>query len=107
MNTMQGRAQRYVVRPEGRRTTVPVHLPIERAWRWCVVGTLRDLRTSVSRNRVICLPNLRRLWCRRWSEVCWANDLADDCPRAISRQSQGIEAVTSGYSRETHRGKSR
>lgn len=107
MNTTQSPSQRYLVRPEGPRTIVPVHLPMERAWRWCIAATLRDLRISIARNRVISLPNVRRLYHRRWTEVCWANDLPDASPSAVSRQPQGAAAIASGYVRELRRHSSR
>lgn len=102
MNTTQSPSQRYLVRPQGPRTIVPVHLPMERAWRWCIAATLRDLRISITRNRTISLPSARRLYHRRWTEVCWANDLPATSPRAISHQSQGTAAVTASYRQETH-----
>jgi len=39
---------------------------VDRAWRWCIVRTLRDLRLSIRRGRPISRPNLERLFCRRW-----------------------------------------
>ncbi len=103
MNSTQRPGQRYLVRPEGPRTTVPVHLPMERAWQWCIAATLRDLRISITRSRTISLPSTRRLWRRRWTEVCWANDLPEASPWTASRQSQGAAAVTTGYVRELRR----
>ena len=39
---------------------------MDRAWRWCIERTLRDLELSVRRGRPITRPNLERLFCRRW-----------------------------------------
>lgn len=60
------------------RVRVPVYLPLPRAWRWCLLATIRDQRLAARRGRAISFPNLRRLLLRRWAEVCVANDLSPD-----------------------------
>jgi hypothetical protein len=47
----------------------PTGLSPQRARRWCVVRTLRDLRSSVRRGKPITLPNLLRLFDRRWHRI--------------------------------------
>jgi len=69
-----------LTRPTGSRLMVPCNLPFERLWRWCVLATLRDLRLSRSDGRVISLPNLKRLYTRRWAEACRLYDLPEDAP---------------------------
>jgi hypothetical protein len=44
----------------------PEGLSPERAWRWCMLRTLRDMRLAVRRGRAISRPNARRLIQRRW-----------------------------------------
>lgn len=44
---------------------LPIHLTRERAERWALCRTVRDLRLSVARGRPISLPNLLRLYSRR------------------------------------------
>jgi hypothetical protein len=48
---------------------IPEGMPPDRAYRWCLVRTTRDLRQSVRRGRAISLPGLRRLFTRRWLNV--------------------------------------
>ncbi len=48
---------------------VPEGLSPERAWRWCVLRTVRDVRLAARRGRVISRPNARRLVLRRWGRV--------------------------------------
>jgi len=45
---------------------VPADLPPDRAWRWCLLRTLRDARLAAHRGRPISRPNLERLFYRRW-----------------------------------------
>lgn len=44
---------------------LPTDLCRERAARWALFRTVRDLRLSVARGRPVSLPNLLRLYCRR------------------------------------------
>ena len=48
---------------------VPKGMDPERAYRWCLARTTRDLRQSVRRGRAISLPSLSRLFTRRWQNV--------------------------------------
>ena len=48
---------------------VPKGMDPDRAYRWCLARTTRDLRQSVNRGRAISLPTLRRLFTRRWLNV--------------------------------------
>ena len=56
---------------------VPSGLGTQRGWRWCVLRTLRDLRLSVQRHRIMSLPMTRRLFQRRWAEICGGNPLSE------------------------------
>ena len=48
---------------------IPKGMPPDRAYRWCLARTTRDLRESIRRHRPIALPSLRRLFTRRWWNV--------------------------------------
>lgn len=48
---------------------IPTGMPPDRAYRWCLARTTRDLRHSARRGRAISLPSLRRLFTRRWQNV--------------------------------------
>jgi len=48
---------------------VPHGLSPDRAWCWCILSTLRDMRLSARRGRPISLFNAERLFCRRWARV--------------------------------------
>ena len=48
---------------------VPKGMTPDRAYRWCLARTTRDLRESIRHNRPITLPTLRRLFARRWLNV--------------------------------------
>ena len=48
---------------------IPEGMPPDRAYRWCLARTTRDLRQSVRRGKVISLPSLCRLFTRRWQNV--------------------------------------
>jgi len=50
-------------------TLVPQGLSPERAWRWCLLRTLRDVRLAARRGRAISQTNARRLLYRRWEQV--------------------------------------
>ena len=56
---------------------VPAQLPLERGWRWCLLTTIRDLRLSSCRQRTLSLPNTRRLYLRRFNELCAAQCIAE------------------------------
>jgi hypothetical protein len=58
--------------------TIPTGLPFGRAWRWCVLSTIRDLRRSAARRRTMSLPNTRRLFLRRFHDVCNACGISED-----------------------------
>ena len=44
----------------------PVFRTSDRAWRWCLLRTQRDMQLAVRRGRPISRPNARRLLTRRW-----------------------------------------
>ena len=48
---------------------VPKGMTPDRAYRWCLARTTRDLRESIRRRRPITFPALRRLLNRRWLNV--------------------------------------
>ena len=76
---------------------VPVHLPLERAWRWCVLATVRDLRLSRHRHGAMSLPNTQRLFRRRWAEVCHAHGLADTDSYCGEQQRLGNQFIREVY----------
>jgi hypothetical protein len=82
---------------------VPVHLLFERAWRWCILATLRDLRHSVRRSRTISLPNTRRLFLRRFNELCRAQGLGEICPKRFRQQELGALFIQQHYQSEISR----
>ena len=86
-----------LVRPGGRE--VPCNLPMERVWRWCIVSSLRDVRRSKARERVISLPAAKRLFARRWAEACRLHDLAESAEERSSLRMAGEGAVEEGYQR--------
>jgi hypothetical protein len=83
--------------------TVPIQLSFERAWRWCILATLRDLRCSVRRNRTISLPNTRRLYLRRFNELCSAHGLAEMCPERVRQESLGSIFLQQHYQSQVSR----
>jgi hypothetical protein len=64
---MTGSAMDEPVRTTWRTSTGETAM--DRAWRWCIERTLRDLELSIRRGRPITRPNLERLFCRRWAQV--------------------------------------
>jgi len=48
---------------------VPRGLDPQRAWRWCLLVTLRDALRARRRQREISMPNMERMFCRRWARV--------------------------------------
>lgn len=44
-------------------------LLLDRHWRWAVLWTIRDLQSSMARRRTLSLPNLCRLFDRRWQQA--------------------------------------
>jgi predicted transcriptional regulator len=47
----------------------PPELSAERAWRWCVLRTLRDAKQAKSKGRPIATHHLARLFARRWHQM--------------------------------------
>lgn len=64
---------------------VPVGLPPLRAWRWCVLRTLRDGRLAQRRGRPLSRPNLERLFCRRWSRVVHSSGKSAGWQRMVDK----------------------
>jgi len=52
-----------------RSVRVPTGLGPQRAWRWCLLMTLRDAHHAQRRGGQISVPNLERLFCRRWART--------------------------------------
>ena len=77
--------------------TIPTELPFERAWRWCVLSAIRDLRRSAVRRRTMSLPNTRRLFLRRFNEVCASLDVAEDASFRVERAEMGTQFVCHCY----------
>ena len=48
---------------------VPAGLTPARAWRWCVLRTLRDARLAAARGRPMSQRNAERLFRRRWQRA--------------------------------------
>jgi len=82
---------------------VPVQLSFERAWRWCILATLRDLRLSAGRSRTISLPNARRLFLRRFNELCSAHGLVEACPERRRQESLGSLFIQQHYQSQVSR----
>jgi hypothetical protein len=62
---------------------VPAGLSAERAWRWCVLQTWRDMTRAARGGRPISLPNAERLFCRRWWRVAAAGTAGAAGPLAM------------------------
>lgn len=82
---------------------VPAQLPLERAWRWCVLSTIRDLRLSSCRQRTISLPNARRLYLRRFTELCTAQRIAEGNPQREHYAGMGATFLQQHYSSQKAR----
>ena len=48
---------------------VPHNLPPERAWRWCILRTLREVRLARQRGGWMSRVSAERLFSRRWHRV--------------------------------------
>lgn len=53
---------------------VPEGRSLERAWRWCVLRTLRDMRLAAARGKTMSRANTRRLVWRRWQRLKKSGD---------------------------------
>ena len=82
---------------------VPCNLSLPRAWKWCVMATTRDLRVSAARGYAISLPNLRRLFIRRWADACYLHDLSMDAPKAMELCGVGRRYIAERYAKELNR----
>jgi hypothetical protein len=51
------------------RHEVPAGLSADRAWRWCVLRTVRDARLARQKGRPIAMHHLARLFSRRWHQL--------------------------------------
>jgi hypothetical protein len=67
------------------------------------MATMRDLRASAARGYAISLPNLRRLFVRRWADACYLHDLQADSPKAMEMCALGRRYVAERYGRELNR----
>jgi hypothetical protein len=70
---------------------------------WCVKATMRDLRESTARGYAISLPNLRRLFVRRWADTCYLHDLQMDSSKAMEMCALGRRYVAERYAGELNR----
>jgi hypothetical protein len=86
-----------------RRDQVPCNLPLPRVWRWCVMATVRDLRSSMAGGYAISLPNLGRLFARRWADACELHDLPVEAPEAVERCRSGRRYIAEAYGEEMRR----
>lgn len=82
---------------------VPWNLSLPRAWKWCVMATMRDLRKSAASGYAISLPNLRRLYVRRWADACYLHDLPIDTAKAMELCAVGRRYVVENYGPEIDR----
>ena len=79
---------------------IPTNLSFERAWRWCILVTIRDLRLSAARQRTISLPNMKRLFLRRFHDVCNLDGVADEAGSRVRRTNQAIAFLNENYKRQ-------
>lgn len=87
----------------GPRQCVPCNLTLDRAWRWCIQATLRDMRMAGQRHREMSQPNLRRLFTRRWSDTCRLYDIAEDSPECAELLEAGLAVLSRGGAAELRR----
>ena len=83
--------------------TMGPRLPSERAWRWCVLATLRDLRLGCAGGRAMSLPNTRRVFLRRFGDVC--HGISRKCPPETRRHWErlGGAFIRQQYARQVAR----
>jgi len=62
------------------RREAPAGLSAQRAWKWCLLRTVRDARLGRKRDRPIAAHHLERLFVRRWAQ--WDNAVP---PKAWSK----------------------
>ena len=77
--------------------TIPTALSFERSWRWCILATIRDLRLSVARGRTMSLPNTRRLFLRRFHDVCSQVGVSAESPMRARHAALGVEFLDQNY----------
>ena len=79
----------------------PRHIPRgmrpDRAYRWCLARTTRDLRESIRRRRPITLPTLRRLFTRRWLNITLHCCPAADVRNESAGSQRGEQAIRRMY----------
>ena len=84
----------------------PRHIPkgmhLDRAYRWCLARTTRDLRESIRRRRPITLPSLRRLFTRRWLHVSQECHPKPDDQVAASTVRHGQSMIRQLYLQNPH-----
>lgn len=83
--------------------TVPTGLSFERAWRWCLLSAIRDLRRSAARRRTMSLPNTRRLFLRRFNDACAALGVSEDASLRTQRAELGTRFVCPCYESQVAR----
>ena len=75
---------------------VPAHLPADRAWRWCVVRTVRDMRIARRRGHWLSRQTAERLFCRRWGR--WRS--VESVERYVAREQVGRRLAGRAHQRE-------
>ena len=85
------------------RQRVPCNMTLDRAWRWCILGSIRELRLAAGREREIAWPNMRRLFARRWADTCTLYDLGQDSIEREELRQVGVSVLGEAYARAVQR----
>lgn len=81
------------------RQKVPCSMTLDRAWRWCILASIREVSIAARRGHEIAWPNLRRLFARRWADTCALYDLDQDSADRASLHESGIAVLGEAYTR--------
>jgi hypothetical protein len=81
------------------RQAVPCTMTLDRAWRWCIQATMRELRLARYGRRDIGWHNLRRMFMRRWADTCRLYDIADDGTERAELSELGLTILADGVSK--------
>ena len=85
------------------RQRVPCSMTLDRAWRWCILASIRELRLAAQREREIAWPNMRRLFARRWADTCALYDLDQDSIEREELRQAGVSVLGEAYARAVRR----
>ena len=85
------------------RQRVPCSMTLDRAWRWCILASIRELRLAARRRREIAWPNLRRLFARRWADTCSLYDIDQDSTDRADLREMGLAALAEAHARSIRR----